>query len=99
MKDATVRGVLARRMLDLGLYDEARVEELVSRVEKDESAMLRLLGRLCVEEARGGSGIEQGIRALVNSSDVAEALDTYSKLRAHELDDESFPVVQPVREK
>lgn len=93
--DVTVREVLRRRMLNLGLYDEARVEELVSRVEKNEQAMLALLGRLVVEEARGGSGVQQGIRALVNSSAIPEALDTYNRLLVHELDDESFPVVGP----
>lgn len=92
IKTISVRDVLAKRMSALGLYDECRVQELVARIEKDENAMLLILGRLVVEAERGGSGVQQGIRALVNTSAIPEALDTYSQLLAHELDDESFPV-------
>lgn len=92
MSDAKLLGtVLRKKITNLGLWDEHRVDELVTRIEKDEDAMLKMIGRIELEAARGGSGVQQGIRAMVNSGAVKESLATFEKLMAHELSDESFP--------
>lgn len=88
-----VRDVLKTRLIALGLYDEDRAEELVSRVESNEDAMLKILGRFAVESVRGGSLVQQCIRAIVKTEDIPAALDTYDKLLGHELADPSFPLV------
>ena len=94
-KNISIPEVLHRKIVATGLYDSARAAELVSRIAHDDAAMLSLLGRLAVEAERGGSGLQQGIRALVNSSAVPGALSTFDTVLAHELADESFPIVAP----
>lgn len=93
LKAVSVQEVLRKRIIATGLYDLAQSDELIRRIQNDEQAMLAMIGRLVVEEERGGSGLQQGIRALVNSSSVPAALETYNKLVAHELSDESFPLI------
>jgi hypothetical protein len=95
-KNLTVANVLHRKIIATGLYDEDRAHELIGRLQGDESAMLSLIGRLAVEAERGGSGAQQGIRALINSNAISATLATYDKLLEHELADHTFPVVTPI---
>jgi hypothetical protein len=94
-KEVTVERVLLNRLVALGLYDKERCQALVSRINKDEEAMLKMIGRLAVEEARGGSGSEQGIRALIRSTEVKKSLETLGHLMKDELSDPSFPIINP----
>jgi hypothetical protein len=55
--------------------------------------MLIVLGRLLVEAERGGSKVQQVIRAVVKSDAIPESLDTFEKLLGHELADPTFPRV------
>jgi hypothetical protein len=90
-KNVSVRDVLHNKIVATGLYDTDRANELIARIENDEPAMLVLIGRLAVEAERGGSGTQQGIRALVNSNAIPAALETFERTAGHELSDESFP--------
>jgi len=93
--DLSIAEILTENLYGLGLNDRDRCEELVARVKDDEDHMLKLLGRLYVEEKRGGSKAEQGLRALMKSSEVGGALETFSSLKSDELADPTFPVVSP----
>jgi hypothetical protein len=85
--------VLKAKLVDSGLYDAERANELVGRISHDENAMLTVLGRLSVEAQRGGTKVQQCIRAVVKSEAIPQSLETFEKLAQHELADPSFPRV------
>lgn len=87
-----INKILINKLLETGLYDQDRAEELVGRIDQNEKAMLEIIGRLAVEEQRGGSKVQQCIRALVKTDAIPSSLETFEKLMGHELADPTFPV-------
>lgn len=88
----SLKEILINKLIDSGLYDEERADELVSRIEDNEEKMLIILGRLSAEEKRGGTKVQQCIRAVIQASEIPQALGTFEKLMGHELADPTFPM-------